>query len=253
MGGHVRYWVRKYHQLQDLGNYNSLYRLVENDEMINGLLLSDATITKGRTPYENSRLQMMQAEKNEQLCLKLQSHLQDLGFDTGTYKHNSKYKWKGETRFGWKTLVYSSQHPVFTWLRKKWYPQGKKIVPDDVVITPKTLAYWFMGDGSTTLKGKQKNVVHLVLCTEGFIDEDLQKLKIRIEFLGINGIKFSNQVSYGKRLAIYKSEEQVKFLNIIAPYVLPIFMYKMKYPSSSLQKQNDLQIKQGGGVIRWQP
>ena len=43
---------------------------------------------------------------------------------------------------------YTRQLPELTQLHKKFYRDGKKIVPDDLFLTPLSLAVWFMDDGS---------------------------------------------------------------------------------------------------------
>src|SRR5206468_3127331 len=49
----------------------------------------------------------------------------------------------------------------------KWYPNGKKIVPLELKLTPTTVLHWFMGDGTTSFI-KNTNRVELTLCTNGF-------------------------------------------------------------------------------------
>lgn len=50
-----------------------------------------------------------------------------------------------------ETAAYASLR-VF---RDRWYPQGKKCLPPDLVIAPDTLLYWYLGDGS--LKGRDRS------------------------------------------------------------------------------------------------
>jgi hypothetical protein len=55
-------------------------------------------------------------------------------------------------------------------LRQKWYPDGKKIIPSDLVISPIVAKYWFYGDGSTVVTHCERKThgVNLSLCTQGF-------------------------------------------------------------------------------------
>lgn len=48
--------------------------------------------------------------------------------------------------------VSSGQHEYWTDLRKKWYPNGKKIVPKDLQLNMKSLAIWLMDDGGPGLR-----------------------------------------------------------------------------------------------------
>jgi len=65
----------------------------------------------------------------------------------------------------------SLSEDYFTKQRERWYPEGKKIVPCDLVITKETLLSWYMDDGSiSTSKGRY-------LATDSFTLEDVNLLK----------------------------------------------------------------------------
>ena len=57
-----------------------------------------------------------------------------------------------------------------TEMRKKWYPNGKKSVPLDLILTPTTVLHWYLGDGNNRPNEGVR------LCTCGFISEDNQRL-----------------------------------------------------------------------------
>lgn len=72
--------------------------------------------------------------------------------------------------------------------RKRWYPDGKKIVPKDVKITPKSVMLWYLGDGC--LRG-----VNISLSTLCFSKEDNQFLCEKLKQIGIDAhVNKSNNI-----------------------------------------------------------
>lgn len=76
-------------------------------------------------------------------------------------------------------------------LRQKWYIQenGKtrKIVPKDLELTPTTLLFWYLGDGSLIRrKKKDSRVPPIVLATCCFSKEDVDFLIKKLAELGLN-------------------------------------------------------------------
>jgi hypothetical protein len=77
-------------------------------------------------------------------------------------------------RKGTKTYALQLQTrclPCFTELLNIWYPQGKKIVPENILdlLDAIALAHWVQGDGTWAKTG-------LVLCTESFSPQDVNRL-----------------------------------------------------------------------------
>lgn len=61
--------------------------------------------------------------------------------------------------------------PMLTEQRQRWYPNGKKIVPRDIILSPETVYWWYVGDGHLN---KRDGCV--VFCTNGFSIEDVEFL-----------------------------------------------------------------------------
>ena len=108
--------------------------------------------------------------------------------------------------------------PVFTTLYRHFYRNNKKIIPDDVLLDPLALAIWFMDDGS-----KSRSSVYLN--TQQFRVEDqkrlLQLLSNQLSLVG----KLNKDKQY-LRIRI-TTESTVRLKDIIRPYVLPMFYYKL--------------------------
>jgi hypothetical protein len=140
-------------------------------------------------------------------------------------------------RKGTKTVAYevnTASHPIFHGLRHIWYPEGKKIVPEDVAIwlTPLTLAVWYMDDGyrfSDTIhkmKGYLKLYVgrSITFSTDGFSIEDKRRLASAL------------YKRYGVSIHLVDNRKHIRFNRLdslklvlaMKPYIHPSFNYKIK-------------------------
>lgn len=73
---------------------------------------------------------------------------------------------------------------VCSWLteqRYRWYPKGKKIVPQDVILDKNSILWWYIGDGHLHKKKSRPNYRQIVLATNGFLSTEvfwlIEKLK----------------------------------------------------------------------------
>ena len=75
----------------------------------------------------------------------------------------------------YKTVLVTRRAPAFLPYYQKWYPEGVKIVPADLVLTPTVLAVWFADDGyvrPTCVPWRMQ----LKLSTMGFSCTDAERL-----------------------------------------------------------------------------
>jgi hypothetical protein len=105
---------------------------------------------------------------------------------------------------------------------QQFYFNGKKIIPKIInkIITPQSLAIWFMDDGSIKSKKHKTLLIH----TQGYSKNDLELIikVLKNKF----GLKVGLQKQYDKwRLYIF-SESVNDFKKIISPYILPSMQYK---------------------------
>ena len=102
-------------------------------------------------------------------------------------------------------------------LRTLWYPQNIKVVPDNIseLLTPVSLAYWYIDDGGWTGKG-----IHLA--TNGFILADVKRLVTIIS--SQYGLKCS--VHSRNRVYIWASSTP-KFINLVRPHIHSSISYKL--------------------------
>ena len=113
--------------------------------------------------------------------------------------------------------------------RKRWYVKNndkayrhkyRKIVPNDVRITPKSLMLWYLGDGSVNWS---RNKLSICLSTDGFIRDDVAKLCDKLsEIVGAKCTHLkNNRISLGV-------DATIKFFNIIG-WQSPINCYDYKF------------------------
>lgn len=135
---------------------------------------------------------------------------------------------------------YTSSNEYLNIFQELFYLDKIKRVPeniDEILISPLSLAVWFMDDGTLDFRPKDHCAFHL--CTNCFSKEDTQRL---IEALKKNfGIESSLHYTLcrGKRYTrIYiGSKGRDKFIEFISPYILSCFKYKLpkyrNYPSET--------------------
>jgi LAGLIDADG DNA endonuclease family len=73
------------------------------------------------------------------------------------------------TNMGFTTLA----HDEFEAVRQRYYRDHRKVVPEDLVLTPLSMAVWFMDDGSR----KSNQCRGLYLNTQGFTDQEVELLQ----------------------------------------------------------------------------
>jgi hypothetical protein len=109
--------------------------------------------------------------------------------------------------------------------RSRWYPEGTKKVPCDIRINPVSVAHWFMGDGSSSYF--QGEYVEAKFSTDAFSLEDNTLLCLMLAKLGIT----SSKPKYHHSIGISSMKSVIMLMEMIEPYILPSFVYKVKYPT----------------------
>lgn len=178
-------------------------------EILNGSMLGDGCLEKTETQSSNSRFVekhgIEQIEYLEWKCKELKP------FSSNLSKGQEIKKGKLHKFCQFKTY----RHPYFTELESLWYQDRIKRVPDDIYLTPLTLAVWFLDDGYNCCN---KNIT---IYTNGFCLEEVKKLVSKLQAIGIkNCHERQSQVSRGCKPEIYIGKSSlVDFLDIIKPYV----------------------------------
>lgn len=129
------------------------------------------------------------------------------------------------TKYNSCIYSYSSlSYPELLTIREQWYPEDKKIVPRDIVLTSLVCRQWYIGDGS--LMSSNKTNGRMLLCTCGFTAYDVNWLVKQLRKLGYwaNRRKGNNTVSIKSRGARKTVRD---FLNYIGE--CPVECYKYKW------------------------
>lgn len=135
--------------------------------------------------------------------------------------------------------------------RKKWYPDGEKIVPDDINITPTILLHWYLGDGSIHKKighhktrGKYAYIYKYVrFHTNGFSYDQCQMLTNKLNDLGFDfGVKKHNSrgmISYQLGLnkpSIY-NQKFFDFMGDCPDFIKDIYDYKWDWAVKKINRK----------------
>jgi len=195
-----------------------------NSHVLVGLLLGDANLQR-RSRTSNTRLHFTQSEKHFYFFINVFNIFKsfcNLPEDNLNFIPQPKIKIvKG---ISYKIYTFTTlQLPCFNFYYEMFYPNGKKIVPGniDVYLSPITLAYWIMCDGSLQNQG-----IHLN--TYGF---NLNDNKILVNALNKN---FNIQCTIhnhksGFRIYINKADfSSIKHL--LLPHMDPSMLYKFPSP-----------------------
>lgn len=121
----------------------------------------------------------------------------------------------------------SKASPFWKQQRNRWYnSNGKKIVPDDLILSDMTLATWFMDDGNYSLNDVTRRVI---FCTDNFESNDFWKLFYKLVDIGFkpHAVKCGPGRS-GYRISLGENNNDVdKLFKKISKYILPCFRYKI--------------------------
>ena len=105
-------------------------------------------------------------------------------------------------------------------IRNRWYPNGKKKVPRDIVLVPTTLRQWYIGDGC--LQHNFARAPWIILATDSFSIYDVDWLVEQLSEIGIS----STRRPSNNRICI--SSVSVKaFLDYVGE--CPVDCYKYKW------------------------
>lgn len=133
-----------------------------------------------------------------------------------------KLKFKNENPFSYHFSTYS--HELLRFYGELFYSSKRKILPDIIgeIMTPLSLAIWFMDDGS--LKSKRHNTY--IIHTLGFRRNELERIQevLKSKFK-IETRLHKQKQKYLRLYILSKSAE--KFRNIVLPYIIPSLRYKL--------------------------
>jgi hypothetical protein len=113
-------------------------------------------------------------------------------------------------------------------LYNKWYPNGKKIIPQDIEVTPMILHHWFLDDGSAYIRKRVSRQVIIILSSQCFVQKDQEMICSKMnDRFGLNfGLeKINNGTGYRIKLPQSKTDQ---FYQIIGRPFIDSLSYKWK-------------------------
>jgi len=115
----------------------------------------------------------------------------------------------------------SRSYREFLPIRERWYPQGKKIVPKDLSLSPTIVMEWLIGDGC--LECHKRGRPAIVFSTHGFTNDDVDFLVALLLDVGI----LSNKTPKGAiRLGVNATEKLLSYIGPYPPEIYNIYGYK---------------------------
>jgi predicted DNA-binding protein YlxM (UPF0122 family) len=210
---------RSYNEANHLRRKNHCNLSQEAIEWLNGELLGDGcldsrSIYSARFMYGSKYLEYVEYVKDT---------LNSFGI-----KQVGKINKRINTRQGNISYFYASRCYVeLLNIYERFYPEGIKIVPKDIELTPLTCRQWYIGDGCLIHNkiGDSKNGrAHITLYTCGFTISDVEWL---LEQLNKLSFKVTRQVSKNSiNISAYSTE---RFLNYIGSSPVKCYDYKWSY------------------------
>ena len=199
------------------GNYLDLS--LEAMDFINGELLGDGCVVS----YSKSSAQFNYSSKYEEYLNWLSIQLNKYGIKQSGKIHKCYTKW------GLAYQYQSCSYKPLQILRKKWYPNGKKIIPKDIKLTGLSCRQWYIGDGSLEHNKRGKDGIRLA--TNGFRKRDVLFF---INLMGKKGIKAKRLKSNVIRISTISTKD---FLQFIGDCPISCYKYKWQYQDNRLQKR----------------
>jgi hypothetical protein len=190
-----------------------------------GLALGDIsfqTLSNNECKNKIYRIRFEQGDINKDYLF----HLYEI-FEFWTFSPPKKYiriNKLGNSVITWRFQTFN--HTSFSTLTDLFInSNGKKIVPDNLIITPCTLAYWFMDDGGKLDYRKKNPSKALILNTQGFT---------KLEVIRLNNIlkttyDFDSWIKSNKKgwIIVIASKNFLLFKNYMKNYVIHSMAYKL--------------------------
>lgn len=210
-------------------------------DIIIGTLLGDGSLEYDK--FKASRLQIKQADRKKEYVIWLYENMANL-VKTSPKQRPDTLQWYFSTR-----SLRSLEE-----FRRMFYLNKRKMVPNSIkssLNSPISLAVWFMDDG--TLDYREKSHYSFSISADDFTVEETKLLQdaLKENFGIISSIQTPS--SRGKRYTkLYIGKEgRDRFLEIVRPYILRCFAYKLP-PNHSLTPQRLILREQNNVLLSTQ-
>ena len=192
--------IRNFKEKNTIKNIKNFILSKESESIINGLLISDGSLTKGKYTSRIS-FGFKYKETNERIIKDFLNSKILINYITETKKIDKRTNNIYVSYYS-KSLSYGT----FLEIRKKWYPDNIKKIPKDLEFTPLFLYWWFVCDGFKKGRG-------ICFCTESFDVDDLLTIQNKFYEIGIKSSIHKNKRIYldtKNKMIFYKIIENKK-------------------------------------------
>lgn len=183
-------------------------------EWINGELLGDG----GLYSYSSYSASFRYTSKYLEYINYISDVLKSFGIEQSGKIYKYYYKKHGCYTYHYRSHEYEELLP----LRKKWYPKGKKIIPQDLKLTPIICRQWYIGDGN--LRHRKFGRPHIRLCTCGFLILNIERLIKQFKELGFKATRQSS-----KNTILISAYSTKNFIKYIGSCPVKCYQYKFNY------------------------
>jgi len=188
-------------------------------EILVGGLLGDLSLARAK-PTHNARLAVRHSTEQTEYTQFLFSIFQAFCTLTITPIVSSRFDKRTNQQYD-NISFYTRSLPCFNYYRDLFYPNGVKVVPDNIgeILTDRGLAIWAQDDGY-----KDKNAFRFA--TESF---SLKEVELLVKVLKDNfdldcTINTVNSKSYRIYVRVHSMD---KFRSLVTPYFVPSMLYKL--------------------------
>jgi len=165
-------------------------------EILNGHLLGDGFLTLGMTCNDASFNITRKAEDQNYLFW-TKNYFQEYLTPKGIVDR-SRYDKRTNKTYNCIEM-HTRTSPLFTEYYNKWYPKGKKIVPEDLTLTPLIIAIWLADDGAVS-NGSTDKTLKIKFATQGFHKQNVEFLHSQLVNL------------YGPRVKIQMADNKEQWI-----------------------------------------
>jgi len=143
------------------------------EQILNGHMLGDGCLYKPPNIKSNSYFQLTRKKEDRNYLLWSVKYFENLIYENSV-KDRDRFD-KRSNKFYYVSEFHTKIIPEFTEKYYYWYPEGNKIVPKDLVLTPLTIAVWLADDGTFSVINDK--YLSIKISTNGFTYEDVVLLQ----------------------------------------------------------------------------
>lgn len=195
--------------------------LINEKEILDGHLIGDASVFKTGSDCKRNCV-MVIASKHEEYTEWIVANTKT--FSTCNINNYDVYDKRTKKAYH-RSVIKSYSNVLLTERRQLWYPEGKKIIPRNLCLSPELVLRWYMDDGTYHSKG-------IYLCTNGYSFEDNQYLQNELSVVTGCVVNIHKHSKNSFRLFIPKggkispSNNYKKFLDYIRTCPVSCFKHK---------------------------